>query len=72
MQGVETFRTYILAWYNGDLQSIFFSDRVEDGIKRKICSVLAGYVWDKKNPFVRTHKQSITNLSSFLRKITSV
>jgi flavin-dependent dehydrogenase len=67
-QGVDTFRSYVLGWYNGDLQSIFFSDKVEDGIKRKICSVLAGYVWDMKNPFVRTHQQTISNLSRFLRK----
>lgn len=68
MQGVDTFRSYVYGWYNGSLQTIFFSDQVEKAIKQKICSVLAGYVWDLKNPFVRSHEKSITNLANFLSK----
>ncbi|MBL4653514.1 MAG: tryptophan 7-halogenase [Flavobacteriales bacterium] len=71
MQGVDTFRTYVYGWYDGRLQSIFFSDHIEQGIKNKICSVLAGYVWDKTNPFVRSHDKSITNLSNFLKSKTT-
>ena len=67
-EGIETFRTYIKAWYDGTLHQIFFSDQVDKSIKEKICSVLAGYVWDKSNPFVTRHKQSITNLAYFLTK----
>ena len=33
-------------------------------IKKQICSVLAGYVWDKSNPFVARHKQSVRNLAN--------
>lgn len=53
-QGVETFRTYVNEWYEGDLQDIFFfsHDEANHAIKRQICSVLAGYVWDTTNPFV--------------------
>jgi flavin-dependent dehydrogenase len=67
MLGVDTFRTYVSSWYNGDLQSIFFNDSVEISIKNKICSVLAGYVWDKKNPFVARHSISVRNLAKFLK-----
>jgi flavin-dependent dehydrogenase len=46
MQGVDTFRTYVNAWYNGTLDIIFFADNQMPEFKRKICSVLAGYVWE--------------------------
>ena len=68
VHGVETFRTYIEGWYNGDLHEIFFSDQVDQSIKEKICSVLAGYVWDFSNPFVARHEQSVKNLANFLAK----
>ena len=64
--GVETFRTYIEGWYNGDLHEIFFSNQVDKKIKEQICSVLAGYAWDKSNPFVARHRQSVGNLAKFL------
>jgi len=67
MLGVDTFRTYVSSWYNGDLQNIFFNDNVEISIKNKMCSVLAGYVWDKKNPFVARHSISVKNLATFLK-----
>jgi flavin-dependent dehydrogenase len=66
VHGVETFRTYIEAWYNGQLNEIFFSDQVDSKIKEQICSVLAGYVWDKSNPFVARHAGSVENLANFL------
>jgi len=68
VHGVETFRTYIEGWYNGSLHEIFFSDQVDKDIKEKICSVLAGYVWDETNPFVSRHEQSVSNLANFLAK----
>ena len=68
LHGVETFRTYIEAWYDGSLHEIFFSKRVDKKIKDQICSVLAGYVWDKSNPFVARHKQSVKNLANFLSR----
>jgi flavin-dependent dehydrogenase len=67
MQGVDTFRTYVQAWYDGRLQTIFFSGQSEHNINIKICSVLAGYVWDKSNSFVRSHDKSLTNLAKLLK-----
>ncbi len=61
-QGVDTFRTFVMAWYDGTLEKIFFSKNPDPVIKRQICSVLAGYVWDKKNPFVRSHVKALRGL----------
>jgi len=66
LNGVEVFRTYVDAWYDGSLHKIFFSDDIEERIKKQICSVLAGYVWDKSNPFAARHKQSVSNLARHL------
>ena len=53
MFGVETFRTFVTAWYDLSLQDVIFAkNRFPNGpIHRMICSILAGYVWDPKNPY---------------------
>ncbi|MGY8954540.1 MAG: NAD(P)/FAD-dependent oxidoreductase, partial [Flavobacteriales bacterium] len=67
MQGVETFKTYVKTWYSGDLQDIFFVEDENKEIKKQICSVLAGYVWDKNNQFVKNHKRAVPSLAKFIR-----
>jgi flavin-dependent dehydrogenase len=61
-QGVDTFRSYVMSWYDGTLEKIFFAKNPEPLIKQQICSVLAGYVWDQTNPFVRQHKNALKKL----------
>lgn len=61
-QGVDTFRTYVMSWYDGTLEKIFFAKNPDLAIKRQICSVLAGYVWDQNNPFVRDHERALKRL----------
>ena len=63
MQGVDTFRSYVMAWYEGTLDTIFFADNQVAEIKSKICSVLAGYVWDTNNPYVKDHKTVLHKLA---------
>ncbi|MFI5140511.1 MAG: NAD(P)/FAD-dependent oxidoreductase, partial [Sphingobacteriales bacterium] len=63
MQGVDTFRSYILAWYDGTLETIFFAEKQNHEVKKMICSVLAGYVWDLDNPFVRDHTMALKKLA---------
>ncbi|HTI11541.1 MAG TPA: NAD(P)/FAD-dependent oxidoreductase [Puia sp.] len=63
MQGVNTFRSYVMAWYEGTLDTIFFSDRQDPQIKKMICSVLAGYVWDLNNPYVKNHGTALHKLA---------
>lgn len=67
-QGVDVFRTYVKAWYTGDLYKIFFAEYKDPVIKSQICSVLAGYVWDDTNPFVKNHQKAITSLIKFLER----
>lgn len=53
-KGVETFRTFVNGWYDGSFQRVIFGAPSGRGdVKAFITSVLAGYAWDEKNPFVR-------------------
>ncbi|PSL29841.1 NAD(P)/FAD-dependent oxidoreductase [Chitinophaga ginsengisoli] len=63
MQGVNTFRSYVMAWYEGTLDKIFFSEEQRSEVKNQICSVLAGYVWDMSNPFVQNHDTALKRLA---------
>jgi hypothetical protein len=65
-QGVDTFRSYVRAWYDGTLDKIFFNRKPDPEKKRQICSVLAGYVWDQNNPFVKDHEGSLKRLSKLI------
>lgn len=65
--GIDVFRTYVEQWYNGNLQTVFFATQKSQGFKNQICSVLAGYVWDKSNPYVRKHKRAIEVLAEVIR-----
>jgi flavin-dependent dehydrogenase len=66
MQGVDTFRSYVMAWYEGTLDTIFFADNQDPIIKSQICSVLAGYVWDLNNLYVKNHKTWLHRLASMI------
>ena len=63
MKGVNTFRSYVMAWYEGTLDTIFFADNQVPEIKSMICSVLAGYVWDLQNPYVKDHTTALQKLA---------
>lgn len=63
LQGVNTFRSYVMAWYEGTLDTIFFAERQNHKIKKMICSVLAGYVWDMENPYVKDHDTALQKLA---------
>jgi len=63
MQGVNAFRSYVMAWYEGTLDTIFFAESQDLKIKNMICSVLAGYVWDLDNPYVKNHATALQKLA---------
>ena len=67
MQGINTFRAYVSAWYDGTLQDIFFAAQANPGIMRQICSVLAGYVWDKTNPYVAQPERALPLLAQIVK-----
>lgn len=52
MLGIDVFRDYVNAWYDGRLQTILFSDKKNNEIVQKVIAILSGYVWDKNNSFV--------------------
>lgn len=66
-KGVDVFSTYVKEWYSGKLQEIFFHSSPSMQIKEQICAVLAGYVWDNKNPFVRNHSRVLENLYKLIQ-----
>jgi flavin-dependent dehydrogenase len=68
--GIDVFRTYVNAWYSNELHQIIFAPKINELYKKQICSVLAGYVWDTTNPFVKKHKTLISTLAKVI-KITS-
>jgi flavin-dependent dehydrogenase len=66
MQGVNTFRAYVFAWYDTSLHKIFFAPKPVPEIQNMICSVLAGYVWDTTNPYVKDHARAIEKLAKVI------
>jgi flavin-dependent dehydrogenase len=67
MQGIDTFRAYVSGWYDGKLPTIFFAPNKNPDIMRQICSVLAGYVWDKSNPYVAQSERALGVLVKVLQ-----
>jgi flavin-dependent dehydrogenase len=61
-QGIDTYCTFVNAWYDCTLHEIFFASDVNPEVKSMICSALAGYVWDLDNPFVRNHDRKLRQL----------
>jgi flavin-dependent dehydrogenase len=61
--GINVFRTYVKEWYTGNLQKIFFHVNINPLMKKQLTSVLAGYVWDDTNPFVKKHDTIIRTLA---------
>ncbi|WBL20858.1 NAD(P)/FAD-dependent oxidoreductase [Zunongwangia sp. HRR-M8] len=66
-QGIDVFSSYVKAWYNGDLQDIIFHDNPNPDFKEKICAVLAGYVWNLENPFVKKHQRILATVANYLK-----
>lgn len=52
-QGVGVFKIFVQGWYDGSLQDVIFTEDKSIKIKEMISSVLAGYAWDIKNPYVK-------------------
>jgi len=62
-RGIDVFTSYVREWYTGNLQTLFFHEPGNEEVKKKICSVLAGYVWDESNVFVKKHATIIKNMA---------
>ena len=62
-RGVDTFRCYVEGWYAGTFQDVIFHPGSSPHIRRMISSILAGYAWDERNPFVSEPKRRLRMLS---------
>ncbi|QHJ12088.1 Anhydrotetracycline monooxygenase [Paraglaciecola mesophila] len=51
--GIKTFKEFVEGWYDQRFQNVVFSKTKSDDITRMISSILAGYAWDTKNPYVK-------------------
>lgn len=51
-QGVDAFRSFVESWYRGGFQDVIFYEKPQPEVKAMICSILAGYAWDRNNPYV--------------------
>jgi len=68
--GIDTFRSYVSAWYDDKLPQILFAPQRNPDIMKQICSVLAGYVWDKSNPYVTQADRALSLLARISRAQT--
>ncbi|MEJ0098399.1 MAG: NAD(P)/FAD-dependent oxidoreductase [Pseudomonadota bacterium] len=61
-KGVDTFRVFVETWYTGGFQKVLFYPKKSAEVRRMIASVLAGYAWDQKNPFVSDPRRRMNTL----------
>jgi flavin-dependent dehydrogenase len=69
-RGIDTFRSYVNAWYDGSFHEICFAQPGNERFKSMICGALAGYVWNLENPFVREHKRKLAQMLRLVRTNT--
>ncbi|MCP6696755.1 NAD(P)/FAD-dependent oxidoreductase [Pseudomonas donghuensis] len=62
-RGVDTFRAYVEGWYNGSFQDVIYHPASSPEIRAMISSILAGYAWDQRNPFVAEPKRRLRMLA---------
>ena len=67
-RGVDTFRCYVEGWYAGTFQDVIFYEQSQADIRRMICSILAGYAWDERNPFVSEARRRLKMISELCAK----
>ncbi len=58
-KGVDSFRAFVESWYAGSFQQIIFSPNQMPNVRQMICSILAGYAWDRTNPYVAEPKRRL-------------
>ena len=63
--GVDCFRAFVEAWYEGSFQKLIFHPDAPADIRGMISSILAGYAWDLKNPFVTDSRRRLSVLEQF-------
>ena len=65
--GVDTFRVFVQAWYDGRFQDVIFAANQSQEVRAMISSILAGYAWDQENPYVRDSARRLNTLVELCR-----
>lgn len=66
-KGIQVFRAYVESWYEGEFQDVVFATHQNEGIRRMISSLLAGYAWDDHNPIHKNAKRRLSTLAEYCR-----
>lgn len=66
-EGVDCFRVFVEAWYDGRFQDVIFASNQSRQVREMICAILAGYAWDKSNPFVKEGARRLDTLAQLCR-----
>lgn len=66
-KGVDTFRTFVTAWYDQRFQDVIFHENKSEEVLRMIAAILAGYAWDEKNPYVADSERRLNVLVDLCR-----
>ncbi|MCC6763587.1 MAG: tryptophan 7-halogenase [Deltaproteobacteria bacterium] len=66
--GIDAFRTFVEGWYSGEFPRVLFAPNPSPAIRRQITSVLAGYVWDQANPFVREPERKLRQVLNIIAR----
>lgn len=67
-RGVNAFRVFVDAWYDGRFQDVIFHPKQQPDIKAMISSILAGYAWDENNPYVKNARPRLDTLAEICRQ----
>ena len=67
-QGVDCFKTFVTAWYDGRFQDVIFHKDQDPQIRQMVCSILAGYAWDTSNPYVAHSERRLDVLAKLCKE----
>lgn len=71
-KGIETFKHFVMSWYDTSLQEVIFFTEEDTEVKPMICSILAGYAWDEENPYVSNTKRRLNVLAEICQDEANV
>src|SRR5690606_15148467 len=66
MYGLSVVRYYVKTCNTGEFHKLFSHPELNEAVSRKLCPVLAAYVWDKENPFVAKHDRAVEAIAHIL------
>lgn len=61
--GVDCFKTFVKGWYDTRFQDVIFYSEQNSQVREMISAILAGYAWDKNNPFVAQSERRLNVLA---------